>query len=193
MEWMNKTSVFLCGVGGAVMTGLFKDEIVAWLPRFTSWTINLAAKRMPPETREQSREEWLAHVAEYPGNITPLFQAISIFVGCTKDKTWTVSRTFRYIIGGVFFFQVLNFYILIHRTVEQFNSGYYEEHFYTKAFFSILSFAVIIFCLKVNVRDIRLMHFKEVNGLNGEEVSLREAAIVMRWAAVEAIKKKFRR
>lgn len=64
------------GVIGAVVLGLLKDEATSWLPRLNKFILSVAVNRMPSEKRERSREEWAAHVDEYPGKISQLFQCL---------------------------------------------------------------------------------------------------------------------
>lgn len=69
------------GILSAVMLGLVKDEIAAWLPSLIKSVIRFSANRLnTQESRERYEMEWAAHVADYPGKLSQLFQALL----CTK-------------------------------------------------------------------------------------------------------------
>jgi hypothetical protein len=76
---------WILGFLGAIMLGLVKDEISAWLPRLARWCVCRAADRMPD--RERSREEWLAHLEECPGKLGQLIHAFGV-LGMGEARRW---------------------------------------------------------------------------------------------------------
>jgi hypothetical protein len=81
---MGTALILFTAIAGVICTigiGLLKDEVAAWLPRLTSWIIRCAARRLPDEQHERYSEEWASHVADYPGNLSRLFQSLMCFRG----------------------------------------------------------------------------------------------------------------
>lgn len=66
----------LGGLIGTVAVGLLKDEATAWLPSLNRWILSLALSRVPSADRDRYAEEWSAHILDYPGKLSQLFQSI---------------------------------------------------------------------------------------------------------------------
>lgn len=64
------------GMLGAIVLGLVKDEATAWLPTLNRAILAAAIRGVPSEEKKRYAEEWSAHVAEYPGKISQILQAL---------------------------------------------------------------------------------------------------------------------
>ncbi|MGU3475669.1 hypothetical protein [Methylobacterium sp. D48H] len=128
MEWLIKSLLFVFGAFGVVMTGILKDEIIAWLPRTTTRIIDIAINRAPIELREQYQQEWPAHVAEYPGNISPFFQALRILAGAGTGKSWTWDRAVKYLAAWALSVQIFGGGFVVVFDVTHFSSNEFGNY-----------------------------------------------------------------
>lgn len=61
-----------------ILTKLFGEEIVAWLPALSNWLLEQAISRLPIEARLRYSEEWESHLAEIPGKISKVLCAMGL-------------------------------------------------------------------------------------------------------------------
>ncbi|KQO78138.1 hypothetical protein ASF36_13980 [Methylobacterium sp. Leaf90] len=79
---MGVVTMFLTAIGAlasAVFVGLIKDEVSASLPALADKILLFSVKRLPGGDQERYLEEWRAHINEYPGRLSQVFQAARIF------------------------------------------------------------------------------------------------------------------
>ena len=67
---------FLSKVLAAMFGRILADDLKAWCPSVTEHLIDLAVRRLPQDLKKRYAEEWRAHIAEIPGEISKLFCAI---------------------------------------------------------------------------------------------------------------------
>lgn len=80
---MGTALMILAALGGVVCTigvGLAKDELSAWMPKIILFFLNKIVRRLPSNIRERYSEEWRAHLLEYPGNLSKLYQLSGFFL-----------------------------------------------------------------------------------------------------------------
>lgn len=53
-----------------IMGRLVADEIKAWLPKLTEWTLQHSVSQLPSENRERYREEWEADLLGFPSDVS---------------------------------------------------------------------------------------------------------------------------
>jgi two-component sensor histidine kinase len=70
----------LIGVVGRLLTG----ELSAHVEPMAQWIIAKAVKRLPAESRERFREEWLAHLEEVPSGVRKLWHAFGCYLCAAK-------------------------------------------------------------------------------------------------------------
>jgi hypothetical protein len=66
---------------GAIILKLTIVEVQDWMPTFARWIINRSAAKLPKHERERFREEWLAHLDEYPGRLSKICHAVGCALG----------------------------------------------------------------------------------------------------------------
>lgn len=72
--------LFIGSVVGSIVGNMIASELYDSSPQLARWLINAATARLPERHRERYREEWLAHLAEYPGKLRQLGHAL----GCVR-------------------------------------------------------------------------------------------------------------
>lgn len=77
MGSMTACLTIFSGIAGAILLGLIKDEVAAWLPRLSQTIIKISAKRLAEQNlQERYLEEWTSHSLEYPGRLSQFMQAL---------------------------------------------------------------------------------------------------------------------
>jgi hypothetical protein len=71
-------TVIIGFMGLLVLRTLVGEEVKAWMPWVIKRLVLSALTRLPAEEQERYREEWLAAVADIPGNIGKLLFAIDL-------------------------------------------------------------------------------------------------------------------
>lgn len=61
--------VALGTVAVAAIGRQLQSEFQDWTPTATSWLVDRAVRRLPADKQERFREEWLAHLADVPGQV----------------------------------------------------------------------------------------------------------------------------
>lgn len=84
----------LGGVIGTIFLGLLKDEVTAWMPWLHKLTLSVALRQVPEEQRERYEEEWASHIAEYPGNLSKLYQSMTMLMAGIRLKQRQKTVTF---------------------------------------------------------------------------------------------------
>jgi hypothetical protein len=63
---------------------LAADEIKAWLPKISRTVLTRALSRLPREQRERYAEEWEAHIADTPGDLSRLLLCFELMAAAVK-------------------------------------------------------------------------------------------------------------
>jgi hypothetical protein len=71
---------------GSIFSKLLTDECKAWLPWLTRRLLAFAVNRLPQRRRERYEEEWNAHIAEIPGELSKFVTAVSIIFGAVRMR-----------------------------------------------------------------------------------------------------------
>ena len=85
----------IAGIAGSIAVGLVKDEVTAWLPSLRDLILRSAVMRIPPDLRERYKEEWGAHVWEYPGKLSQIYQALRCLRGGMAMETFDLNFAHR--------------------------------------------------------------------------------------------------
>jgi hypothetical protein len=95
MEPITVIVTFLFRLLKTVLSKLVADEIIVLLPLLTDTIVKFAASRVPPYRRERCEEEWASHIADIPGQLRRLLEALGfVRVGYAVAITeWTLSKT----------------------------------------------------------------------------------------------------
>jgi hypothetical protein len=67
----------LVTIFAALVLGLLTSELQAWLPKLIGFIVRSAVARLPANQQERFQEEWRAHIAECPGQLSQLAHALS--------------------------------------------------------------------------------------------------------------------
>jgi len=70
----------ILGVLGAVCSKLLADEFKAWAPSIVAKIIAAAVRKLPPEMRERSSEEWQSHINDVPGDLSKTAVAFGFLI-----------------------------------------------------------------------------------------------------------------
>ncbi|MFB0490207.1 hypothetical protein ABIE45_002793 [Methylobacterium sp. OAE515] len=93
------------GIFCTVGVGLIKDEVVAWLPRLTSALLAKVVRRLPEHMRDRYSEEWTAHLEEYPGKLSQLYQIFLFWIASYRFSP--LSRQLKLFIKLSFYLNVI--------------------------------------------------------------------------------------
>jgi hypothetical protein len=75
---------YLIDIAAGAASRIIAGEIGAHIEPFARWNIIKAAERLPVESRDRFREEWLAHLDETPGTLRKLWHAAGCRWGAIK-------------------------------------------------------------------------------------------------------------
>jgi hypothetical protein len=74
----------LTAVFGTIVAALLIHEAQAWFPHICKGLISLAVKRLPKRQRDRYFEEWHGHIAQVPGNVMKIWDALGFVFGADK-------------------------------------------------------------------------------------------------------------
>jgi hypothetical protein len=81
----------IIGVGGifaalftAALSGLFAEELRAWIPRMIESTIRHAVDQLRAGQRERYAEEWRSHINQMPGQIGKFAVAVGFLLAARR-------------------------------------------------------------------------------------------------------------
>ena len=151
MERLSTIAAALAGATAAIGLGLVKDEAAAWLPHLTRLIIAAAARRVPAEHRDRYAEEWSAHVLEYPGKLSQIYQALKCLrAGMALEEFYDafIAKITRW-----FGFIVLVSFVVTNLTDRFMNVNFWLDHLLGFANYSMtIAMAVSAYWL-IRIRD----------------------------------------
>lgn len=75
--------VLLGSAIGSIASNLIASELYDRAPSIAAWLIEHAVRRLPEHERDRYREEWLAHLDEYPGKLSHVWHSLGCFFGAS--------------------------------------------------------------------------------------------------------------
>jgi len=61
----------------SLLVGVLLVELYSWLPMISAWLLELAIQHLPAEIQERFREEWQAHLNDFPNSLMKMTHALS--------------------------------------------------------------------------------------------------------------------
>ena len=72
------------GLLGATLAKILADEFKAWAPALANAILRWSVSQLPKDRRDRFREEWAAHIAEVPGDLSRVITAARMFVAARR-------------------------------------------------------------------------------------------------------------